>query len=488
MVNDRLLLCLELVCLFIIQPWVYLQRQLQKWSKDPFWSTVLFLVLFPLFILATLITNLLGLFINHMVQHRASHTSSSSNTDSYFRLSSSSSSHRLSSGLPGPSSSSTAINNKKPKMDSSSSSASSSPQDDLSYWIERCSICFDARLDLCLDYCRDQYCLDCFQRYVTEVVTSSWGLSVKKIKCPVCSLPISQSEWSKYVPDAIVDLYNKFNRPFRSFTRCCPHCETEVIACEYSKSKSSIHQSDSQRSNLILEMIMDLLSSCKQQQQCQHQQLTQDHPYTADVQQLLKIYEKQEWRNSTLLALHQRTITTLLALVKHDTALIPKIYAISRHILLLDMKSETWKRLQFSHISFFPNVECTNTLCRASFCLQCGYDAHQGRTCEVNMQQMIQETKSSDKDPIRWKLEHSKQCPSCSILISREEGCNKVDCSLCGYCFCWACRSSWSEKCGFYRCAITGLTEKQDKTSEIKTELGVPDMTFIQSRIPSHVN
>jgi hypothetical protein len=48
-------------------------------------------------------------------------------------------------------------------MDSASSS-SGSPQDDLSYWMERCSICFDARLDLCLDYCRDQYCLDCFQR------------------------------------------------------------------------------------------------------------------------------------------------------------------------------------------------------------------------------------------------------------------------------------------------------------------------------------
>ncbi|CAO3576238.1 unnamed protein product [Absidia cylindrospora] len=226
-------------------------------------------------------------------------------------------------------------------------------------------------------------------------------------------------------------------------------------------------------------MIMDLLSSCKQQQ----------HTYTADVEPLLKVYENQEWRNSTLLALHQRTITTLLSLVTaYDATLMPKVYAISRHILLLDMKSETWKRLQFSHISFFPNVECTNTLCRANFCLQCGYDAHQGRTCEENMQQMIQEKKSSDKDPIRWKLEHSKQCPSCSILISREEGCNKVDCSLCGYCFCWACRSSWSDKCGFYRCAITGLTEKQDKTSEIKTELGVPDMTFIQSRISPHVN
>ncbi|KAI8335828.1 hypothetical protein BC941DRAFT_398671 [Chlamydoabsidia padenii] len=399
--------------------------------------------------------------------------------DSYFRLSSSSSS------APGTSS----IIKRKSRMEStsasSSSSSSGSPQDDLSYWMERCSICFDARLDLCLDYCRDQYCLDCFQRYVTEVVNSSWGLSVKKIKCPVCQINIPQSEWSKYVPGPIVELYNRFNRPFRSFTRCCPHCETEVVACDYARNKTSFHPRDSHRSVLIQEMIIDLLSTCKQQQQ---QQQAQDHLHT-DMHQLAQVYQKQEWRNSTLLALHQRTITTLLNYIsQHDSSLIHKVYTISRYILSLEMKSETWKRLQFSHISFFPNIECTNTSCRNLFCLQCGYDAHQGRSCEVNMQQMIIEKQQpNDKDPIRWKLEHSKQCPSCSIWITRDEGCNKVDCSLCGHCFCWACRSSWSDKCGFYRCAITGFLEKQDKSSDVKTELGVPDMSFIQSRITPQV-
>ncbi|KAI8336153.1 hypothetical protein BC941DRAFT_428466 [Chlamydoabsidia padenii] len=362
------------------------------------------------------------------------------------------------------------------------SSSSSSPQDDLTYWAERCSICFDARLDLCLDHCRDQYCYDCFQRYVTEVVSSSWGLSVKKIKCPVCQVSIPQSEWSKYVPNAIVDLYNKFNRPFRSFARCCPQCETEVVACEYTRNKTCFYHRDDYRSNLIHEMIIDLLSSSPlygQQRQ---------HPYP-DIQQLLEVYQHQDWRNSTLLALHKRTITTLLDFVTHhvsDLALTPKVNAISRQILLLDMKSETWKSLQFSHISFFPNVECTNSTCRTRFCLQCGYDAHPDRTCENKMQQMIDERGSNNEDPIMWKLKHSKQCPGCSILITRDEGCNKVDCSLCGYSFCWACRSSWSDKCGFYRCAITGWTANQDK-QDVKTELGVPNISFIQSKMSPHV-
>lgn len=37
-------------------------------------------------------------------------------------------------------------------------------EDDLNRYLERCSICFDSKLDLCLEYCRDQFCLECFQR------------------------------------------------------------------------------------------------------------------------------------------------------------------------------------------------------------------------------------------------------------------------------------------------------------------------------------
>ena len=37
-------------------------------------------------------------------------------------------------------------------------------EEDIQKWSERCSICFDAKLYLCLDYCRDQFCLSCFQK------------------------------------------------------------------------------------------------------------------------------------------------------------------------------------------------------------------------------------------------------------------------------------------------------------------------------------
>jgi uncharacterized ferredoxin-like protein len=41
---------------------------------------------------------------------------------------------------------------------------------------------------------------------------------------------------------------------------------------------------------------------------------------------------------------------------------------------------------------------------------------------------------------LKWKLENSKQCPQCFILINKEpEGCNKMDCLHCGFEFCWNC-------------------------------------------------
>lgn len=47
---------------------------------------------------------------------------------------------------------------------SDGSDASDGNGQDMEYWLQRCSICFDAQLDLCLDYCRDQFCRECFQR------------------------------------------------------------------------------------------------------------------------------------------------------------------------------------------------------------------------------------------------------------------------------------------------------------------------------------
>lgn len=91
--------------------------------------------------------------------------------------------------------------------------------------------------------------------------------------------------------------------------------------------------------------------------------------------------------------------------------------------------------------------------CDKEMCLQCGEDSHPHvATCEENMKQLIRQNEETgsnadDVKTLQWKMENSRQCPSCSIMINRDEGCNKVDCTLCGFSFCWECRSVWSEVC-----------------------------------------
>lgn len=47
---------------------------------------------------------------------------------------------------------------------SASSSSLSSLEEDMEYWLQRCSICLDAKYALCLEACRDQFCRECFAR------------------------------------------------------------------------------------------------------------------------------------------------------------------------------------------------------------------------------------------------------------------------------------------------------------------------------------
>ncbi|KAI9333908.1 hypothetical protein BD770DRAFT_402679 [Pilaira anomala] len=358
--------------------------------------------------------------------------------------------------------------------------------DEMQQWLERCSICFESKLDLCLDYCRDQFCLDCFQKYVSEVVKSSWGLSVTKIRCPVCRVFIPQSEWTKFVPKSIVDLYTKFNRPYRSFSKCCPQCETEVTPCDFSSNSycGSISKS-------ISIQIKDFFQKANTHDSLLCESLL---PSLSYQHYLIKLFEKSEWTNSTLPDLHQQLMSTLLKSCQLvDQSNLAK--SISKSILQLEMRPDTWRKLQFDHISIFSNINCPS--CDTLFCLQCGHeDAHMNLTCEENMKRIImqnelQQINNDFVQTIKWKLENSRNCPSCSIMINRDEGCNKVECTLCGFSFCWECKSTWSDGCGFFSClAKTKIDSDEDEgfiTSQVgdssRTEWGVPNIDIIQSRL-----
>ncbi|OZJ03323.1 hypothetical protein BZG36_04231 [Bifiguratus adelaidae] len=373
---------------------------------------------------------------------------------------------------------------------------SKDPRLELEYWLQRCSICFDRRLDLCLEFCKDQFCRDCFRRYVEASVSSSWGLTQTKIKCPVCRDVIPQAEWSRYVPRELVQRFERYNRPYMSFGRFCS-CGAEVVVCMHAAKygddrKCALHQMHEEVAEFLgqiegtLPMVSSDIADLYQATSTRYRFLIQ--------QGGLRILEF--WRSvipptvDIISSIGDDACSDVLGRRRNE--LKQRATLLSRSLAALENRPESWRELQFLHISVFPFASCSN--CSSTVCMRCGETPyHDGLDCHEHILEKLEhlDPESEAAVNLRWKLENSKSCPNCSVLINREEGCNKVDCLQCGFKFCWMCRRKWSEKCGFYLCqeqksgSINGqdFAVDQNKSVDEKPELGVPDIVTIQSRL-----
>ncbi|KAI9494280.1 hypothetical protein BDB00DRAFT_819504 [Zychaea mexicana] len=388
-------------------------------------------------------------------------------------------------GVRGPgasSSSSSSSSSSRPVLRASSSSSTttttsatesgSDDNDAMEYWLQKCSICLSKRYALCLESCRDQFCKPCFQRYIEEIVHASWGLGVTRIKCPVCQESIKQSEWSRYVPSSLVDQYEKYNQPYRPFSRWCPHCRNHpIIPCQSPRSQGLSRQKR-------IERIVGLVDA-----------LQDKAPMPIHASSWLDPFRRPPTTTtaSPITIGRIQTLYHQMTPVLRQAAQHPHLYAmaseLSKQLVALEMVPEAWKRAQFWHVANFP-VETCNA-CSNDMCLQCGEEAHSPSSClDVLTSKLSSLDNSEEASTVRWKLENTRACPCCSVMINRDEGCNKVDCLFCGFQFCWSCRSGWSQQtCGFYQCREGGeqqeQQQEQDKHHDTRTELGVPNTEFL---------
>ncbi|KAI8070447.1 hypothetical protein BC940DRAFT_296103 [Gongronella butleri] len=303
----------------------------------------------------------------------------------------------------------------------------------LYFWLQRCSICLEQTYSLCLESCRDQFCKDCFARYIEETVQQSWGLGISRIKCPVCQDVIPQSEWSRYVSKEVVNKYNEFNQPYRPFTRCCAACDNNIVPCT-SPRQQGVSREDrlscitSALATLSSLTTSDQLLSIRQffEQVCDNKQAT--------------------YRVGRVQEMYQAMVPPLAQLCKDNAA--PTVYEnaanISKQLVAMELMPEAWKQTQFRHVSYFPMEPCTD--CGTIVCLQCGEKEH-AESCLSNLKKNLLQRATTDEQraSLQWKLDHTRPCPNCSVLINRDEGCNRVDCLLCGHRFCWHCSSPWSQ-------------------------------------------
>lgn len=117
-----------------------------------------------------------------------------------------------------------------------------------------------------------------------------------------------------------------------------------------------------------------------------------------------------------------------------------------------------WRRLVFFMVSIFLKGSAVIVIPYSGI-----HPYHQNLSCDEHARIQHALLSKEEQATLEWTLRNSKKCPNCSIRISRDEGCHKVDCVYCGFSFCWMCLNPFeAAKCGFYAC------QERPSSSEIK--------------------
>ena len=86
-------------------------------------------------------------------------------------------------------------------------------------------------------------------------------------------------------------------------------------------------------------------------------------------------------------------------------------------------------------------VECK---CGAKFCFVCGLPYHKPAPCDVVRKWEMK--KSAEGESLAFLSKNTKNCPKCSALIYKDQGCQYMRCQQCSHAFCWLCLQNFDHK------------------------------------------
>jgi hypothetical protein len=78
-------------------------------------------------------------------------------------------------------------------------------------------------------------------------------------------------------------------------------------------------------------------------------------PSKIHQQYFIRLFERKEWRNSTIRDIHHQLIEKLQYACQITNQL-SNVKEISLKMLQLELRPDTWKKLQFDHITMFSNM------------------------------------------------------------------------------------------------------------------------------------
>ena len=198
------------------------------------------------------------------------------------------------------------------------------------------------------------------------------------------------------------------------------------------------------------------------------QQLIKSFSVSSMSRQMIReilIKFESEWKNGkskNIKCIYSCIIPGLLEFVDDSFNLMLLVSKISGFLIKLETYSSSWQELIFLHLEYFPFLQCSN--CQEWNCFRCGSKRHLNISClECLKLQIDPQLKSSLSKTLDWKIKNSKSCPKCRILITRDDGCNKMECGYCGHEFCWECLGMFeNSQCGYYRCIRSATSREID--------------------------
>lgn len=159
----------------------------------------------------------------------------------------------------------------------------------------------------------------------------------------VCSETINQKEWSKYVSPEIIAKYNKYNQPYRPFSRYCLTCDHPVAPCQSPKSQSLSRESR-------LEKIARDLDVFSQSTVQKNSRLLVDQTRTQFLNQ-----KGSSFRIGRVQDFYNQVIPVLVKIVNlKQPDLYTQAASISKQLVALEVVPEAWKQTQFWHVANFP--------------------------------------------------------------------------------------------------------------------------------------
>eukprot|EP00546_Thalassionema_frauenfeldii_P009930 CAMPEP_0178920662 /NCGR_PEP_ID=MMETSP0786-20121207/15126_1 /TAXON_ID=186022 /ORGANISM="Thalassionema frauenfeldii, Strain CCMP 1798" /LENGTH=669 /DNA_ID=CAMNT_0020594747 /DNA_START=1500 /DNA_END=3509 /DNA_ORIENTATION=+ len=118
-----------------------------------------------------------------------------------------------------------------------------------------------------------------------------------------------------------------------------------------------------------------------------------------------------------------------------------------------------WK----AHECATSNVHCTE--CMTNFCFTCQSEPHAPASC-VDMKNW-NKTMGNSK---LWIKSNTKACPGCNVPIEKNHGCNHMQCSQCGFDFCWICLSRLDSHLAPHQCNRYASNDSSERRKKFYAE------------------